>query len=92
MNDEDLAQKKELLKKLRTVRQNLKNNRMKKNIREEYQIKALKENPLFQNANGNDQEMKNIINKTVSQLSNDPKQKKNLKKQMENLIDKMKTV
>ena len=36
--------------------------------------------------------MNNIINTMVNQMGADPKQKKNIKKQMENLVDKMKTI
>ena len=89
----------ELKKKLRDKRNALKNNRLGKKYREENQIKALKENPLFQNINGgnangandaNDTDIKNTIENMASKMSNDPKQKKNIKKQMSNLIEKMK--
>ena len=50
-----------------------------------------KENQLFQNINNMDStETKKIIENMASKMSNDPKQKKNIKNQMENLIDKMK--
>jgi len=85
--------KEDLKKKLRDKRNALKNNRLGKKYQEENQIKALKENPLFQNINGgyaNDSDIKNTIESMASKMSNDPKQKKNIKKQMNHLIEKMK--
>ena len=42
--------------------------------------------------NIDNKDMNNIINTMVNQMGADPKQKKNIKKQMENLVDKMKTI
>lgn len=81
-----------LKKKLREKRNSLRNNRLGKRYKEDNQIKTLKENPLFQNLNGNfdSPEIKMAIENMASKMSNDPKQKKNIKKQMENLLEKMK--
>ena len=87
------SNKEDLKKKLRDKRNALKNNRLGKIYQEKNQIKALKENPLFQNINGgnaNDTDIKNTIESMASNMSNDPKQKKNIKKQMNHLIEKMK--
>jgi predicted outer membrane protein len=91
-----LSNKEDLKKKLRDKRNALKNNRLGKKYQEDNQIKTLKENPLFQNMNGgnlngaNDADIKNTIESMASKMSNDPKQKKNIKKQMNHLIEKMK--
>lgn len=82
------SDKEELRKKLRDKTNNMRNCRMSKSLREEQQIKTLKENPAFQN-NGSNDDVKNMIEKMASNMAHDPKQKKNLKKQMENLIGKM---
>lgn len=95
-NNNTSGNKEDLKKKLRDKRNALKNNRLGKKYQEENQIKALKENPLFQNINGgnlngaNDSDIKNTIESMASKMSNDPKQKKNIKKQMNHLIEKMK--
>ena len=68
----------------------LRNNRMSKNVREQGQIESLKSNPAFQNLNS-EEEIKKAIDMVASSMSKDSKQKKNIKKQMENLVDKMNT-
>ena len=76
---------------MREKRESLKNNRTSKKGRENNQMNMLKENPLFQNIDQlDDTKTKNLIETMASKISNDPKQKKNIKKQMENLINKMK--
>lgn len=80
----------ELRAKLRAKTNNLKNNRMSKNIKEENQMKSLKENPMFKNVDPNSVDMKNMIESMANKMCADPKQKKNIKKQMEKLVEKMK--
>ena len=69
----------------------MRNKRSSKNIKQESQIKALKENPLFKNLDlNNNTDIKKIIDNLASKMTNDSKQKKNIKKQMDKIIDKMK--
>jgi alpha-galactosidase/6-phospho-beta-glucosidase family protein len=89
----------ELRKKLKSKLNTLNMPRMSKEMKEKAQINSLKENPMFQNVgnignigNIDNKDMNNIINTMVNQMGADPKQKKNIKKQMENLVDKMKTI
>ena len=83
----------ELRKKLRAKIKTLSIHRMSKDMKEKAQIDSLKENLMFQNAgNIGNEDMNNIINTMVNQMGADPKQKKNIKKQVENLVDKMKTI
>jgi hypothetical protein len=90
IKDLQLKRKEELKQKLRAKTNNLRNNRMSKEIRENNQINSLKENPMFQNIN-NVEDTKKIIETMASSMSKDSKQKKNIKKQIEKLVDKMKT-
>jgi hypothetical protein len=80
----------ELRAKLRSKTNSLRNNRMSKNIKEENQMKSLKENPMFKDIDPNSVDMKNIIENMSNKMCADPKQKKNIKKQMEKLVEKMK--
>jgi hypothetical protein len=80
--------KEELREKLRNKTNNLRNNRMSKNVRQQNQIETLKSNPAFQNVNSNE-DMKKTIDMVASSMSKDSKQKKNIKKQMEQLVGKM---
>jgi len=82
--------KEQLRQKLRNKTNSLRNNRMSKNVREQGQIESLKSNPAFQNLNS-EEEIKKAIDMVASSMSKDSKQKKNIKKQMENLVDKMNT-
>jgi len=94
--EEDPAlRREELRRKLRAKTNSLKSNRMSKQEREQNQINELKTNPMFQNAGlngGNNDEIKNMIDAYASKMTTDPKQKKNIKKQMDNLIQKMNTI
>jgi hypothetical protein len=81
--------KEEIRRKLREKTNSLRNNRLGKKTKEDNQIKALKENPMFQNIDSNS-DMKGVIDKMASNMSNDPRQKKNIKKQIEKLVDKIK--
>ena len=81
-----------LRQKLRAKTNTLRSNRMSKDIKEKTQIDMLKENPMFKNLDSqNNVDMNNIIEKMASSMSKDPKQKKNIKKQISNIVEKMKT-
>jgi hypothetical protein len=87
--DMEKKRKEILRQKLRNKTNSLRNNRMPKNIKEQSQLDSLKNNPAFQNINS-EEEMKKAIDMVASSMSKDSKQKKNIKKQMEGLVDKMK--
>ena len=82
----------ELRRRLRAKTNTMKGNRSSKHIREQNQINELKENPMFQNADPNSVEVKNMIDSYASKMTSDPKQKKNIKKQMDNLIQKINNI
>ena len=85
-------QRKEMLRqKLRNKTNSFRNNRMTKDIKQQNQMEQLKKNPAFQNI-GSEEEMKKAIDMVASSMAKDSKQKKNIKKQMEGLIDKVKDV
>jgi len=81
-------QNEDLRKKLRQKINNSKNSRMSKSIRQDNQINMLKENTLFKNAQ-NEEDIKKAIDTIASSMTKDSRQKKNVKKQMEKLVDKM---
>jgi len=87
--DDPVKRREELRKRLHAKTNTLKGNRMSKNTREQNQINELKENPMFQNAGSNETDIKNMIDAYASKMTSDPKQKKNIKKQMDSLIQKM---
>lgn len=89
IKDLEIKRKEELRKKLRAKTNNMRNNRMSKDIREDNKLNALKESPLFQNLT-NQEDMKKAIDMMASSFSKDSKQKKNIKKQMERLVEKIK--
>lgn len=87
----DEKRKNDLKQKLRQKTNNMRNNRLGKSSREQSQINALKENPMFQNiGNTSEEEIKKAIEMMASSFSKDPRQKKNIKKQVGKLVDKMK--
>jgi len=88
-NEKIINDKEEIRRKLREKTNSLRNNRLGKKTKEDNQIKALKENPMFQNIDSNS-DMKGVIEKMASNMSNDPRQKKNIKKQIEKLVEKIK--
>ena len=94
--EEDPAlRREELRRKLRAKTNSLKGNRMSKQEREKNQINELKKNPMFQNVGatgGNNDDIKNMIDAYAYKMTTDPKQKKNIKKQMDSLIEKMNTM
>lgn len=80
----------ELRRRLHEKTNVLKGNRTSKETREINQINELKKNPLFQTGgNANSEDIKNMIEAYSSKMTKDAKQKKNIKKQMINLIEKM---
>jgi hypothetical protein len=87
----DEKRKNDLKQKLRQKTNNMKNNRLGKSTKEQTQINALKQNPMFQNIqNTNNEDIKRAIETMASSFSKDPRQKKNIKKQVEKLVEKMK--
>jgi len=86
----DNERREELRRRLREKTNVLKGNRTSKELREKNQINELKQNPLFQTGgNVNPEDIKNMIEAYSSKMTKDTKQKKNIKKQMNNLIEKM---
>jgi hypothetical protein len=82
--------RKEMLRqKLRKKTHSMRHNRMSKDIRQHNQMEELKKNPAFSNI-GSEEEMKKAIDMVASSMSKDSKQKKNIKKQMQGLIEKVK--
>ena len=90
MNEIQRKRKEILRQKLRNKTNNLKNRRCGKEAMENLQLNALKDNEMFKNIQGKEDEVKKMIENMASSMSNDPKQKKNVKKQMEKLVDKLK--
>jgi hypothetical protein len=91
--DEKKENRELLRQKLRNKTNILKGNRISKDLREKNQINELKKNPMFQSLNNidnTDVNMNSMIDKMASSMTKDPKQKKNIKKQLDKLIDKMK--
>jgi hypothetical protein len=79
-----------LRKKLRNKTNNLRLNRSSKDAKEKNQLNMLKENSLFQNIEGADNEtMKKMVDAMASKMTNDSKQKKNAKKQITKLLEKI---
>ena len=90
--DNEEARRNYLRQKLRAKTKQLQSSRMSKDMREKSQIEMLKENPMFKNLNGQQQNpelMKETIEKIASSMCKDPRQKKNIKKQLGNIIEKM---
>ncbi len=81
--------KEQLRQKLRNKTNNFRNNRMTKDIRQQNQMEQLKKNPAFQNI-GSEEEMKKAIDMVASSMAKDSKQKKNIKKQMEGMMNHVK--
>lgn len=78
-----LQAKKEELRNKRTGKFNQKN--------QNPQLEALKQNPLFANIhNAPDEEIKKAIDMMASKMTNDAKQKKNAKKQINQLLEQLK--
>lgn len=78
-----LQAKKEELRNKRTGKYNQKNHNP--------QLEALKQNPLFANIhNAPPEEIKKAIDMMASKMTNDSKQKKNAKKQINQLLEQLK--
>jgi hypothetical protein len=86
---DETENKEEIRRRLKEKINNLKGNRLNKNLKEQNKIQQLRENPMFKNIDNN-VDMKSMIEKMATSMSKDSKQKKNIKKQMEGLIEKMK--
>ncbi len=89
MNEIQRKRKEIIRQKLKNKMNNFKNNRSGKESIERMQLEALKNNESFRNIQGNNEEMKKAIESMASNMTKDPKQKKNIKKQMDKLIEKM---
>ena len=86
-----MKNREELRRRTKEKINNMRNKRLGKNTKQDSQIKALKENPLFQNLDlNNNTDIKKVIDNLASKMTTDSKQKKNIKKQMEKIMDKMK--
>jgi len=91
LNLDKKPDKEELRRRLRAKTNSLRNNRMNKSIREQNQVNAMKENPLFKNIDTSSKEdIKTAIETMASNMTKDSKQKKNIKKQMEKMVEKIK--
>lgn len=83
----------EALKKLKEKKEAFKNKRLGKVGQQKNQINQLMSNPLFSNLNlNNNDEIKKAVELMAGKMTNDPKQKKNAKKQIAKLVDKMKDI
>ena len=89
MNEIQRKRKEILKQRLRNKMNNFKNNRSGKESIERMQLEALKNNESFRNIQGNNEEMKKAIESLANNMTKDPKQKKNIKKQMDKLVEKM---
>ncbi len=87
--DEDPEKKrKELRDKLRKKTNQMSQSRQSKDQQMKNQLEVMKENPLFSNAfQGTDEEKKKVIDMYASSVTKDSKQKKNIKKQLEKIMN-----
>ena len=92
LTEEMIRQNKEALRKrVHDKKMELRNKRLGKTVQQKNQIEQLRQNPLFQNQNLNEQvDIKKMIDAYASKMTNDSKQKKHIKKQMEKLMEQMK--
>ncbi len=87
---EDDAQKKrnELRDKLRKKTNQMAQGRQSKDQQMKNQLEVMKDNPLFSNAfEGSDEDKKKVIDMYASSVTKDSKQKKNIKKQLEKIMN-----
>lgn len=96
ISDEEQKKKvirEEALKRLKEKKEAFKNKRLGKVGQQKSQINQLMSNPLFSNLNlNNSDEIKKAVELMAGNMTNDPKQKKNAKKQIAKLVDKMKDI
>ena len=95
ISEEELKEikRQEALKKLKEKKEAFKNQRLGKKGQQKNQINQLMSNPLFANLDlSNSEEIKKAVELMAGKMTNDPKQKKNAKKQIAKLVDKMKDV
>ena len=89
-NNVDDAEKKrnELRAKLRQKTNQMSQSRQSKDIQMKNQLEMMKDNPMFSNAlQGTQEDKKKIIDMYASSVTKDSKQKKNIKKQMEKIMN-----
>jgi hypothetical protein len=82
----------ELKKKFLMQKENTKKEKIAPpNSKDEYLLSLLKQNPEFTNVlNDNNDVMNTLIQNMINKMTNDPKQKKAMKKKMKSLIENMK--
>jgi hypothetical protein len=89
---EVLQKNREALRKRFEAQNEEKKNRSVKNTKDQNKTKILKDFPILQNLNNlpEDVDVKSLINNMASKMTNDPKQKKIMKKKINKLIDELK--
>ena len=95
ISEEELKKikRQEVLKKLQEKKEAFRNQRLGKKGQQKNQINQLMSNPLFSNLNlNNNEDIKKAVDLMANKMTNDSKQKKNAKKQISKLVDKMKDI
>ena len=92
LTPEVLQKNREALKKRFEAQKEEKKNRSIKGAKDQNKTKILKDFPILQNLNNlsEDVDVKSLINNMASKMTNDPKQKKIMKKKINKLIDELK--
>jgi hypothetical protein len=89
-NKEELK-KRFLLQKEKDNQKKINKNKDKVNSKDDYLVNLLKDNSEILNLlNNNEGGLNDIINSMISKMTNDPKQKKIMRKKMKTLIENMK--
>ena len=92
LTPEVLQRNREALKKRFEAQKEEKKNRLIKDSKDQNKTKILKDFPILQNLNNlpEDVDVKSLINNMACKMTNDPKQKKIMKKKINKLIDELK--
>jgi hypothetical protein len=92
LTPELLQKNREALKKRFEAQKEDKKNKSIKDTKDQNKTKILKDFPILQNLNNlpEDMDVKSLINNMASKMTNDPKQKKIMKKKINKLIDELK--
>jgi hypothetical protein len=92
LSSELLQKNREALRKRFEAQKEQKKNRSIKVAKDQNKAKILKDFPILQNLNNlpEDIDIKNLINNMASKMTNDPKQKKMMKKKINKLVDELK--
>jgi hypothetical protein len=88
-NKEELK-KRFLLQKEKDNQKKINKNKDKVNNKDDYLVNLLKDNSEILNALNNNEGLNDIINSMISKMTNDPKQKKIMRKKMKTLIENIK--